>query len=64
MNCMNHFDRPAEQVRPANSHVSGSPAAQKLCDECAEKYDKQIAEWQSSWRDGRKKDLEKRRLSK
>ncbi|MHA2064497.1 MAG: hypothetical protein ACXABY_08975 [Candidatus Thorarchaeota archaeon] len=42
------------------SHTSGSPAAQKLCDGCADKYDKMVAEFQSSYRDQRKKDLEKR----
>ncbi len=61
--CANHHDRISTNIRPADSHVSGSPAAQHLCDECAKAYDKKIADWQASWREGRKKHLERRRHS-
>lgn len=56
-------DKKATSVRPAISHVTGSPAAQRLCDDGTDRYDKMIAERQQSYREQRKKDLEKRRYS-
>jgi len=63
MRCTNNDGKTATQVRSARSHTSGSPAAQKLCDGCADSYDKKISEFQASYREQRKKDLEKRRHS-
>lgn len=56
------ISKTATEVRPADSHYSGSPAAQRLCSDCADIYDKKIQERQQSFREQRKKDLEKKRI--
>ena len=59
MQCTNEeCTKEATTVRPSQGHMSGSPASQKLCDGCGEKYDKKIAERQQAYRDQRKKDLD------
>jgi hypothetical protein len=59
-----HKDKLAEFVRPSEKHASGNLAAQHLCDGCADSYDNNILGKQKSYREQRKKDLEKRHLQK
>ncbi len=61
--CTNDDGKVAENIRPSESHISGNLAAQQLCDKCAQQYDKRMADHQSSFREQRKKDLEKKRHS-